>query len=161
MTKYVFLFLFFFCSMTAHAVQPDERLPDPVTEARARDISKQLRCLVCQNESIDESDAPLAHDLRLLVRQRLLAGDTDEQAKDYIVARYGDYVLLKPAFKDSNLALWLGPLLFFIAAAVGSGMFYRQRMTSELPLTAAEHLHLTTILEDEGDDSKAAKETDR
>ncbi|MEM7242184.1 MAG: cytochrome c-type biogenesis protein [Pseudomonadota bacterium] len=97
------------------AVEPDEILEDPVLERRARDISKEIRCLVCQNEPIDSSDAQIARDLRLLVRERLLAGDTDDQVRTYLVDRYGEFVLLKPAFSWGNAALWgAGPLLLLI-----------------------------------------------
>jgi cytochrome c-type biogenesis protein CcmH len=92
-----------------HAVEPSERLSDPALEARARGLSKELRCLVCQNQSIDESNADLAHDLRLLLRQRLVAGDTDQQVLDYIAARYGVFVLLDPPFAPLTWVLWLTP----------------------------------------------------
>ena len=95
----------------AHAVQPDEVLADGVLEARARSISHGLRCLVCQNQSIDDSDAPLARDLRLLVRERLVAGESDAQVMEFVVARFGDFVLLKPPFKGSTVLLWIAPLL--------------------------------------------------
>jgi cytochrome c-type biogenesis protein CcmH len=98
------------------AVTPDEMLNDPVLESRARDISQHLRCVVCQNQSIDDSSAPLAHDLRVLVRDRLTAGDSNAQALNYIVDRYGNFVLLKPPFQFNTLLLWLGPLLFFVLA---------------------------------------------
>lgn len=107
---------------SALAARPDEMLSDPALEARARTISKELRCPVCQNQSIDDSDADLAHDLRVLVRQRLKAGDSDEQVKQYIVARYGDYVLLDPPLKVTTYALWFGPafiLLFGFLLARG------------------------------------------
>ena len=91
-------------------MQPDEQLADPALEARARDISGGLRCLVCQNQSIDDSDAPLARDLRLLVRERLTAGDSDDGVRDYLVARYGDFILLKPPFEMATLLLWLTPV---------------------------------------------------
>lgn len=96
-------------ALPAQAVQPDEMLANPKFEARARTISKELRCLVCQNESIDESEAPLAHDLRVLVRQRIVAGDTDAQVINFIVARYGEFVLLKPRFEWRTAALWGAP----------------------------------------------------
>lgn len=126
----------------ALAVEPDEILPDPKLEARARDISAELRCLVCQNQSIDDSNAPLAKDLRLLVRERLKAGDSDRQVHDYVVARYGDFVLLKPPFGLSTLLLWLAPLLglaaaalavrrMFAAAPAGSGSATSQRLSQE------------------------------
>src|SRR6201981_3036227 len=92
-----------------HAVEPSERLADPALEARARTLSQELRCLVCQNQSIDESNADLAHDLRVLLRKRLLAGDTDQQVLDYLVARYGQFVLLAPPFEPVTYLLWLAP----------------------------------------------------
>ncbi len=98
-------------SPIAFAVQPDEILDDPVLEAQAREISAELRCLVCQNQSIDDSDAPLAHDLRLLVRERLKAGDDEQAVIDFIVARYGEFVLLRPRFSAKTYLLWLAPLL--------------------------------------------------
>jgi cytochrome c-type biogenesis protein CcmH len=116
LTRLAALFLFGFVSLAA-AVQPDEQLADPALEARAREISAGLRCLVCQNQSIDDSDAPLARDLRILVRQRLEAGDSDAMVKDFLVARYGDFVLLKPPFSTSTLLLWLTPLLVLGAGA--------------------------------------------
>jgi cytochrome c-type biogenesis protein CcmH len=102
----------------AAAVQPDEKLADPALEARARDISAELRCLVCQNQSIDDSNAPLARDLRVLVRERLQAGESNDAVLDYLVARYGDFILLKPRFAASTLILWLTPLAVLIAGAV-------------------------------------------
>lgn len=104
----------------ALAVLPDERLADPVLESRARDISRNLRCLVCQNQSIDESEADLARDLRLLVRERLVAGDSDAEVVDFLVDRYGDYVLLKPPFKASTALLWGAPVLIVGAAGFGA-----------------------------------------
>ncbi len=109
------------------AVQPDEVLDDPALEERARNISTGLRCLVCRNESIDESNAELARDLRLLLRERLVAGDTDQEAVDFIVDRYGEYVLLKPTTSGSNIMLWLaGPIMLLIAAGMGWS-FLRKR----------------------------------
>jgi cytochrome c-type biogenesis protein CcmH len=103
---------------SAHAVQPDEIMSDPAQESRARDLSRGLRCMVCQNQSIDDSSAPLARDLRLLVRERIAAGDSDQQVLDFLVDRYGDFVLLKPPFETSTLALWLlTPILL-----VGGGL---------------------------------------
>lgn len=117
----------------ALSVQPDEILPDPVMEKRARDISGGLRCLVCRNESIDESNADLARDMRLLVRERLVAGDSDAQVVAFIVERYGEYVLLEPTKDGTNLALWLAaPTLFLIA--MGSAFVYlRRRETAPDP----------------------------
>ena len=110
---------------TAWAVQPDEMLKDPVLEGRARTISEGLRCLVCQNQSIDDSAAPLARDLRLLVRERLRAGDTDGQVRDYLVARYGDFVLLKPPFQADTLLLWGMP--FAVLLVGGCALLLRRR----------------------------------
>lgn len=102
--------------MVSLAVEPDEMLADPALEARAETLSKELRCVVCQNQSIDASNAPLARDMRLLVRERIAAGDTDAQAKAYLVERYGNFVLLKPPFQADTLLLWFGPLLILVVA---------------------------------------------
>jgi len=116
----------------AWAVRPDEMLSDPALEARARALSKELRCLVCQNESIDDSNADLAHDLRVLVRDRIKKGDTDQQALDYLVARYGEFVLLKPRFDLSNAALWGTPVVLLLAGGLFmfAGARRRHRLTS-------------------------------
>ena len=103
----------------ARAVQPDEILGDAALEARARALSKELRCMVCQNQSIDDSDAPLARDLRILVRERLQAGDNDREVIDFLVARYGEFVLLKPRFSSHTALLWLGPALILLVGALG------------------------------------------
>ena len=114
----------------ANAVQPDEVLPDPALEARARAISEGLRCLVCQNQSIDDSDAPLAKDLRLLVRERLKQGGSDQQVVDFIVARYGEFVLLKPKFSPHTLLLWLATPAVFAAALLLIWLAYRRRQSA-------------------------------
>ncbi len=115
-------------SRPALAVLPSEMLKDPVLEARAREISKGLRCLVCRNENIDDSNAKLAHDLRVLVRDRLKAGDTDQQVVDYIVARYGEYVLLRPRVTGANLLLWAaGPIMLLLAGWIGYRYVRSQR----------------------------------
>lgn len=114
----------------ANAVQPDEVLPDPALEARARAISEGLRCLVCQNQSIDDSDAPLAKDLRLLVRERLKQGDSDQQVVDFIAARYGEFVLLKPKFSPHTLLLWLATPAVFAAALLLIWLAYRRRQSA-------------------------------
>ncbi len=111
----------------AAAVEPGEALDDPALETRARAISKGLRCLVCQNQSIDDSDAPLARDLRILVRERLAAGDADDEVIAFVTARYGDFVLLRPPFKPATYALWLGPVAIFLAGALGVVVFLRRR----------------------------------
>lgn len=136
----------------AAAVQPDEVLDDPALEARARAISENLRCLVCRNESIDESNADLARDLRLLVRERLKAGDTDAEVVDYIVARYGEFVLLKPRFSAGNALIWLaGPLVFLIGLAVAVAYLRTRRpraATPEAPLSEDERRRLEGLLKD-------------
>ncbi len=104
--------------MPAHAVQPDEIMPDAAKEARARELSRELRCMVCQNQSIDDSDAPLARDLRLLVRERIAGGDSDAEVIDFLVARYGEFVLLKPRFNPHTLLLWLLPPLLLAGGGI-------------------------------------------
>ena len=117
----------------AHAVQPDEIMPDAAKEARARDLSRELRCMVCQNQSIDDSDAPLARDLRLLVRERIAAGDTDRQVIDFLVARYGEFVLLKPRFNLHTLVLWLLPPLVLVGGGFALWRFGRRRERGAIP----------------------------
>ncbi|MDG4575883.1 MAG: cytochrome c-type biogenesis protein CcmH [Defluviicoccus sp.] len=133
----------------ASAVEPDEIVADPAIEARARAISKGLRCLVCQNESIDESNAELARDLRLLVRQRLQAGDSDQAVTAYIVSRYGDFVLLDPPFKAATYALWLGPLAIAAFALGFVFVFYRRRAgrSEAAPLSADDERRLAKLLD--------------
>jgi cytochrome c-type biogenesis protein CcmH len=131
----------------ALAVQPDEVLSNPVLEGRARTISAELRCLVCQNQSIDDSAAPLARDLRLLVRERLKAGDTDGQVRAYLVARYGDFVLLKPPFKLETLLLWGTPLLVVILGGLGLWWGVRSRGGQGAePLDLEEERRLKALL---------------
>ncbi len=137
----------------AFAVQPDEVLDDPALEARARELSEGLRCLVCRNESIDESNAELARDLRILLRERLVAGDTDQEAVDFIVARYGEYVLLKPTTTGANMMLWLaGPIMLLIAAGLGWNFLRSRSLTPENPesgkLSDEEQERLRQILEE-------------
>ncbi|MBN9279861.1 MAG: cytochrome c-type biogenesis protein CcmH [Hyphomicrobium sp.] len=135
----------------AHAVQPNEVLKDPALEARARALSAQLRCLVCQNQSIDDSDAPLAKDLRLLVRERLVAGDSDAEVTRFLVARYGEFVLLRPPLSGNTLLLWLTPLLLLAAAAGGIGWRLaaaRKGGAPPAPLTADEQRRLAGLLKE-------------
>jgi cytochrome c-type biogenesis protein CcmH len=135
----------------AHAVEPDEVLQDPALEARARTISEGLRCLVCQNQSIDDSEAPLAKDLRLLVRERLKAGDSNEQIVDFIVARYGEFVLLKPRFETHTLVLWLATPAVFLVALLIIALAYRRRMAEAAnppPLSVAERRKLKRLIGD-------------
>ena len=138
-----------FSALPASAFNPDEVLKDPVLEARARDISAGVRCLVCQNESVDASNADLAKDLRLLIRERLVAGDTDQQVFDFLVSRYGEYVLLKPTFSGKNLLLWLLPVLLVVGA--GSALVVSTRRKKTTPadkiLTTEEQTRLKQILD--------------
>ena len=113
-------------SMPCRAVQPEEMLQDAALEARARVLSQELRCVVCQNQSIDDSNAPLAHDLRVLLRERLQSGDSDQQAIEFLVARYGNFVLLKPPIHWNTLLLWSGPFLILLIAALGFGLYVRR-----------------------------------
>jgi cytochrome c-type biogenesis protein CcmH len=128
-------------SSAALAVQPDEIMADPVKEARARELSRELRCMVCQNQSIDDSEAPLARDLRLLVRERIAAGDSDAQVIDFLVARYGEFVLLKPRLEPDTLLLWLLPPL--VLAGGGLALWIHGRRRARSPAAEAGSLHLT------------------
>ncbi len=144
----LFLALILLVPIGAHAVEPSEILKDPALEARARDISTGLRCLVCQNQSIDDSNAQLAADLRVLIRDRLVAGDSNEQAVNYLVARYGEYILLKPQFNWHTVLLWLAApavLLFGLVLAIS---IYRRRSAPVPPLSATEQADLDRALSD-------------
>jgi cytochrome c-type biogenesis protein CcmH len=135
-------------AVPAWAVQPDEILADPALEARARQISRDIRCPVCQGESIDDSSAPISRDLRLIIRERLVAGDSDREVVDYIVARYGEFVLFNPRAEGSNLILWLaGPALFLAAIGVAVAA-QRRRATPEVHLSEAEEARLREILKE-------------
>jgi len=132
---------------SARAVLPDEQLANPKLEARARAISEELRCVVCQNQTIDDSDAELAHDLRVLLRERLLKGDTDEQAKAFIVKRYGSYVLLTPPFRPETLLLWLGPLLVLAGGGAGAAVYIlRRNPVADAPLSPEEEMRVSALL---------------
>jgi len=136
----------------ARAVLPDEVMSDPAKEARARDLSRELRCMVCQNQSIDDSEAPLARDLRLLVRERIAAGDSDSQVIDFLVARYGKFVLLKPRFERQTLALWLVPPLLLLGGGLALWIHVRRRAKAgpetagPQPLTPDEEARLAALL---------------
>jgi cytochrome c-type biogenesis protein CcmH len=134
-------------STAALAVQPDEVLTNPILEKRARDLSAGLRCLVCQNQSIDDSDAQLAKDLRLLVRERLVAGDTDDQVRDFLVQRYGEFVLLKPAFRAHTLLLWLTPALVLVLGGIGAYAALRRRPQPAAALDEDERKALEALLQ--------------
>ncbi|WP_088346144.1 MULTISPECIES: cytochrome c-type biogenesis protein [Rhodomicrobium] len=148
---------FLLCALAASrpslAVEPSEVLADPALELRARNLSQHLRCVVCQNQSIDDSNAPLARDLRVLLRERLQAGDSDEAANAYIVARYGNFVLLKPPVQINTLLLWFGPaLIFMLALFAGWSLVRRRPGTAEADaspaLTEAERKALQSILKE-------------
>ena len=133
---------------SAQAVRPDEMLTNPALEARARDISRDLRCLVCRNQSIDDSDADLAHDLRVLVRERIAAGESNEQVIGFVRARYGDFVLLRPPFAIGTALLWGGPLLVLLLGGVAIARFYRRR-DEPPPLSPEERQRLSAVLGEE------------
>jgi cytochrome c-type biogenesis protein CcmH len=134
----------------AYAVQPDEIMADPAKEARARELSRELRCMVCQNQSIDDSEAPLARDLRLLVRERIAAGDSNSQVIDFLVARYGEFVLLKPRFERQTLLLWLLTPLALCAGGIALWFQTRRRVQVNVtpPLTPDEEAKLAELLSD-------------
>jgi cytochrome c-type biogenesis protein CcmH len=138
--------------LMAAAVQPDEILPDPALEARARAITAELRCVVCRSESIDDSNAAIARDLRLLVRERLVAGDSDEEVRAFVVARYGEYVLLRPPFTWRNAALWLsGPAILLMGAAIAFGFIRRRARAAPpppAPLSPDEEKRLAALLKE-------------
>lgn len=144
----------------AYAVNPDEMLKDPQLEARAREISEGLRCLVCQNQSIDDSNAPLARDLRILVRERLSKGDSDKQVKSFLVDRYGEFVLLKPSFSSKNLLLWAFAPFVLIMGIMAIFLFYRRNriiaqkaeVEGQSHLSEAEQARLNAILSDDSKD---------
>lgn len=145
----IMLLLMALGSVPAWAVRPDEMLPDPKLEARAREVGQELRCLVCRNQSIDDSDADLAHDLRVLVRERIKAGDSNNQVIAFVRARYGDFVLLRPPFETGTLLLWGGPALILLLGAFGIHRYYRHRRRDEAPpaLSAEERRRLKALLD--------------
>ncbi len=130
------------------AVEPDEMLKNPALEARARDVSKALRCVVCQNETIDESTAELAHDMRVLVRKRIVAGDSNDQVIAYMVDRYGDFVLLKPRFIATTLALWCGPAILLLLGAFVLTRRLRAKSAPTAPLSMEEAADLAALERD-------------
>jgi cytochrome c-type biogenesis protein CcmH len=149
------LALFWLCllalSGVAGAVEPRERLADPALEARARAISKELRCLVCQNESIDDSGADLAHDLRVLLRERLQRGDSDPEVRAFLVSRFGQFVLLRPPVEPATYALWFGPPLVLVFAAVAVVVRARRRGSNgtPMPLSDSERQRLARLIEED------------
>jgi len=148
--RYALIGLALCASQSAIAVQPDEILKDPALELRARALSRELRCMVCQNQSIDDSDAPLARDLRLLVRERLTSGDSDSQVADFLVARYGEFVLLKPRFAWHNAVLWLTPAAALVAGAIAMVVAIRRRRaapSAAAPLSPEEERRLAEVID--------------
>jgi len=143
---------------SSFAVRPDEMLSDPALEARAEAISRDIRCVVCQSESIEESDADIAHELRVIVREQLKAGASDDQVRAYLVARYGDFVLLKPPFKAKTVLIWTGPFLLLLGAGIGIYLYYRRaRRLEAAPLSAAEQARLESFLKAHDDHPEAGR----
>jgi cytochrome c-type biogenesis protein CcmH len=133
----------------AQAVEPGEMLKDPALEARARAISQQIRCVVCQNQTIDDSNADLAHELRIVLRERLAAGDTDQQVKDFLTARYGDFVLLNPPFRAKTFILWIGPAMVFLmgGAIIALTLSRRRHAPRPAPLSSDESRRLAQLID--------------
>ena len=152
MTRFaVILSLLMVFGGAAYAVNPDEVLEDPALEERARTLSQQLRCVVCQNQDIDTSDAPLAKDLRLVVRDRLVKGDSDQEVLDFVVERYGTFVLLRPPFNVGTFLLWFGPLILVVMAGAMAALYFRNAGQSKMlqPLSAEEKNRLDELLGEE------------
>ena len=147
--RLLILLAFLFAAHPVLAVNPDEVLKDPALEARARSLSANLRCMVCQNQSIDDSNADLARDLRVLVRERLVKGETDEQVIDYVVSRYGEYVLLKPRVSVQNLVLWGAPVGLFVVGILVLFVYSRRRTATSnaAPLSDAEKAEIARLLD--------------
>jgi cytochrome c-type biogenesis protein CcmH len=155
MKRIVYILLLMFCATQVVAVEPDEILSDPVLEARAREISAGVRCVVCQNEPIDTSNASVAKDLRLLVRERLLAGDTNAEVEAFLVARYGDYVLFRPPFRGATYVLWFAPVLIFSIGLLAVTRAVRNRSTAPAfdQLSDEELARLSQIMSAKDDDT--------
>ena len=144
-----------FCALAAQsfAVQPDELLKNPALEARARALSAELRCMVCQNQSIDDSDAPLAHDIRVLIRQRIANGESNDEVRAYLVSRYGDFILLKPPLQPDTLLLWLVAPLTLLAGAAAVILARRRAADATPPLSADEEARLAALTGGRGGDA--------
>ena len=153
--SFILILLISILSIPVSAVEPGEILSDPALEARARNLSKEIRCLVCQNQSIDDSDAGLAKDLRLIVRERLVAGDSDSDIKTFLVDRYGDFVLLKPPVKAETLFLWYGPFAIGVLGAAGVAVFLLRRRgngsrdAAPIPLSEDERKRIDALLSEQ------------
>ncbi|WP_417819299.1 cytochrome c-type biogenesis protein CcmH [Terasakiella sp.] len=149
----------FVWTVQVSAVEPDEIMQDPALEARAREVSQDLRCVVCQNQSIDDSNSGIAKKMRILVRDRIAHGDSNQEVKDYLVSRYGDFVLLKPPMNAKTMVLWFGPALMIVIGLVGIVFYYRRRSAQAaqgkgiaVPLTAQEQARLDALMKEEGSD---------
>ena len=151
MIRILSLIVVLLCATQALAVLPHEQLDDPALEARAREISRELRCQVCQNQSIDDSNAPLAADLRRLVRERLKSGDTDDQVFSYLTQRYGDYILLRPPLRADTIVLWFGPAAALLVAVIAIALYMRRQRGAPVaaPLTPEEERRLSHLLDRE------------
>ncbi len=147
LTRLALLLGLMIAASAAHAVQPDEVMRDPVLEGRARALSAELRCMVCQNQSIDDSDAPLARDIRLLIRDRIAKGESNDAVRGFLVSRYGDFILLKPPFTPQTLLLWAGAPLTLLAGALALWRAARRRQSGAPPLSEAEEARLAAIVE--------------
>jgi cytochrome c-type biogenesis protein CcmH len=148
LTRLALVFGLLIAASLAHAVQPDEVMRDPALEARARTLSAELRCMVCQNQSIDDSDAPLARDIRLLIRDRIARGESNEAVRGFLVSRYGDFILLKPPFKPETLLLWAGAPLALLVGALAMWRAMRRGQTAAPALSEAEEARLAAIVEE-------------
>jgi cytochrome c-type biogenesis protein CcmH len=147
LTRLALLLGLIIAASAAYAVQPDEVMRDPVLEARARALSAELRCMVCQNQSIDDSDAPLARDIRLLIRDRIAKGESNDAVRGFLVSRYGDFILLKPPVAPQTLLLWAGAPLALLAGALAIWRAARCRQSAAPPLSEAEEARLSAIIE--------------
>ncbi len=145
MKRLLVVLVLIFVSSLAFAVQPDEMLKDPTLEARARDLSSQLRCLVCQNESIDESDASLARDIRLLIRERITKGESNDQVRDFLVSRYGDFILLKPPLKPETILLWISAPAILLIGGLAIFLAARRERSKATELSPEEEARLAEL----------------
>jgi cytochrome c-type biogenesis protein CcmH len=146
--RFALLLSLFIAASAAHAVQPDEVMGDPALEARARALSAELRCMVCQNQSIDDSEAPLARDIRLLIRDRIAKGESNDAVRSFLVSRYGNFILLKPPLTPQTLLLWAGAPLALAAGALAIWRSARRRQSAAPPLSEAEEARLAAIVEE-------------
>ena len=145
MVRALSIFLILLWPISAPGISPDEMLDDPVLEERGRSLSKELRCVVCQNQSIDDSDADLARDLRVIVREQLLAGQNEEQIKDFLVDRYGDFILFRPRFEVQTLFLWVGPFVVLLLLLGGGVWFYGRKEKAHSKTLTSLAIHILSV----------------